>query len=174
MRTIRFEVLPAVGDATGPREGTLSDFLETVPTVLQFGVIPPLHVLNDLLQRGSIDAGMSGACRWEPLVVDSTDWSKLRAALETKAGQYEYIEPPSWVPTYDDWQVWLLELRHGVPAEEHRSLLEQDAALARQLEQAMANGDDDLADLLREQRSDVNDAIARLVMTRLRPPPRVK
>jgi hypothetical protein len=174
MRTVRFEVLPAVGDETVSREGTLSDFLETVPTVLQFGVIPPLHVLNDLLQRGSIDAGMSGACRWEPLVVDSTDWSKLRAALETKAGQYEYIEPPSWVQTYDEWQVWLLELRHGVPAEEHRSLLEQDAALARQLEQAMVNGDDNLADLLREQRSDVNDAIARLVMTRLRPPRRVE
>jgi hypothetical protein len=78
------------------------------------------------------------------------------------------------VQTYDEWQVWLLELRHGVPAEEHRSLLEQDAALARQLEQAMVNGDDNLADLLREQRSDVNDAIARLVMTRLRPPRRVE
>src|SRR5687767_2497482 len=174
MRTVRFEVLPGVGDETVPREGTLSDFLETVPTVLQFGVIPPLHVLNDLLQRGGIDAGMSGACRWEPLDVDSPDWSELRAALETGAGQYEYIEPPVWVLTYDDWQVWLLELRHGVPAEAHRSLLEHDAALARQLEQAMANGDDDLADLLREQRSEVNDAIARLVMTRLRPPPRVK
>jgi hypothetical protein len=173
MRTVRFEVLPAVGDET-VREGTLSDFLETVPTVLQFGVIPPLHVLNDLLQRGSIDAGMSGACRWEPLGVDSTDWSELRTALETGPGQYEYIEPLVWVQTYDDWQVWLLELRHGVPAEEHRSLLEQDAVLARQLEQAMANGDDDLADLLREQRSDVNDAIARLVMTRLRPLRRVE
>jgi hypothetical protein len=38
----------------------------------------------------------------------------------------------------------------------------------------MANGDDDLADLLREQRSDVNDAIALLVMTRLDPPRRVE
>jgi hypothetical protein len=173
MRTVRFEVLPAVSDETALREGTLADFLESVPTVLQFGVIPPLHVLNNLLQRGSIDAGMSGACRWEPLLVDTTNWSELRAALET-GDRYEYVEPPSWVQTYDDWQVWLLELRHGVPAEEHRSLLEHDAALARQLEQAMANGDDDLADLLREQRSDVNDAIARLVMTRLRPPPRVQ
>jgi hypothetical protein len=173
MRTVRFEVLPGVGDETVSLEGPLSEFLESVPTVLQFGVIPPLQVLNDLLQRGSIDAGMSGACRWDPLAVEARDWSELRAALEAGAG-HEYIEPPSWVQTYDDWQVWLLELRHGVPAEEHRRLLDQDAALARELEQAVANNDDDLADTLREQRSDVNDAIARLVMTRLQTKRRAK
>lgn len=171
MRTVRFEVLPGVGDETVSVEGTLTNLIESIPTVLQFGVIPPLHVLNDVLQRGSIDAGMSGSCRWEPLEVDATDWSELRTALET-GDRYEYVEPPSWVLSFEDWQVWLLELRHGVPAEEHRLLLEQDTVLARALEQAEADGDDDLADLLREQRSDVNDAIARLVMTRLRLPRR--
>jgi hypothetical protein len=127
-------------------------------------------VVNDVLRRGGIDAGMSGACQWEPFEIDATDWSELRSALETGADRYEYVEPPPWVQTYDDWQVWLLELRHGVPAEEHRRLLEQDAVLAQEMRQALADGDDERATLLHVQRTDVNNAIARLVMTRLRRP----
>jgi hypothetical protein len=167
MRTVHFEVLPGVGDGKESLEGSLTDLVESTPTLLQFGVIPPLHVLNDVLRRGGIDAGMSGGCKWEPFEIDATEWSRLRTALETGASRYEYVEPPAWVQTYEYWQVWLLELRHGVPAEEHRRLVDEDAVLERELQQALAQGDDDRVLVLHAQRSDVNSAIARLVMTRL-------
>lgn len=42
-----------------------------------FGVIPPLHILNEKLVLGEHDSGMGGACSWKPFQLSNDDYIEL-------------------------------------------------------------------------------------------------
>lgn len=59
----------------------MSEFLLWVPgiayAVKAFHVIPPFEPLNDLLQRGVQDAGMSGGCEWSQFQITREEYDEL-------------------------------------------------------------------------------------------------
>ena len=55
-----------------------------LPTVFSAQLIPPLHVVNDLLRRGVRDAGMSGGCEWKPFEITHPEWVDLANDLKAR------------------------------------------------------------------------------------------
>jgi hypothetical protein len=114
MRKISFAVLGGVGGSS-EEQGTVVDLLSAIPYLLTAQLVPPLHVVNDLLMKGIYDAGMSGGCEWEPFHIDASEWNDFRRALaEPHSGAAcEFVEPPDWVKTYDDWHSWVMTFKYG-------------------------------------------------------------
>ena len=106
---------------------------------LALDVLPPLRVANDVLRRGESDAGMSGGCRWEPFEIGAEEYKELANKLELSA----MTEVPGWVQDHEDWTVWEMERRRGVPADEHRRLRgEYEQAEAAYNEARAQSGED--------------------------------
>jgi len=121
MRRVRYQTIAhgAVGD---PVEGSLQEFLLSIPYLLVPSLpIPPLFVLNDVLAKGIVDAGMSGGCQWEPFLITPPEWEELTSAL-TRASGLVVGEPAAWVRTYSDWSTWCLAHKLGIPLDEQLQL----------------------------------------------------
>jgi hypothetical protein len=166
MRTVTFEVLPGTGSGGPTLRGTVVDLLVNIPYLLMPGMVPSRPPLNDLLRRGLSHAGMSGGCRWEPFELDADEWGEVRDALTTSGCRY--MEPPDWVADYEDWFAWLFDTLYGVPAEEHRRLMREDAELERAIARAAADDDQDALLDLHMQRIRVGEQMTTLVTTHLR------
>ncbi len=140
MKKIKFQVLPCVGPDLPKETGNVVDLLKAIPYFLK-SRIPTLSVLNDLLRSGVYDAGMSGGAKWEPFVLNDIEYVEVRAELETLG--LEWVEPPGGVRTRSDWQIWEMEIDHGVPADEHRRLNDLCEETERKLNIENNNGHDD-------------------------------
>lgn len=86
---------------------------------------------------------MSGGCRWEPFALEPAEYDELVAALSEAddAHRAVSVEPPEWVRTLEEWQVWTQEYRHGIPAERNLEYARRLAALDAEREAAEARGD---------------------------------
>ena len=60
-----YEILPAMGTGTLKQQGNTKDLLKNIPYLLSSGIIPPEFVVNEILSKGKVDAGMSGGATWE-------------------------------------------------------------------------------------------------------------
>lgn len=130
-----FELLPATGPGSIAESGNTVTLLMNIPYLLSSGLIPPEFVVNELLSRGLNDAGMSGGAQWAPYRLKQGDFDALVDALKEAStlGDLEYREPDAWVKNFEDWHVWVMYEKHGVPWEEHKRL--NDVTVA--IEQAM-------------------------------------
>ena len=145
MRPLSFHVLAGTGDGRTRVEGTLPQLVREIPALLSCGLVPPRAIMNEVLRRGSWDAGMSGGCQWTPFEIDDEEWDELASLLTTSDRQLAYVAPPSWVESFSDWHIWTMEHRHGVPASAHRELVREYDQLADAARQARASGDDEQA-----------------------------
>jgi len=103
VREVRFKRHPAVGGNTFPWErGTLLDLLLALPARLDF--MPPLAVVNDILRKGEMNAGMSGGASWKPFSINDSEYAELVEELLTLPG-YNVIHDPSLevCVTYEDF-----------------------------------------------------------------------
>ena len=119
MRDVRFKIYPGVGGATPSWEyAPLDEFLLTAPIFTYelkgFGVIPPLHVLNEKLLLGKYDAGMGGACDWKPFEIDADEYSALVMELTTNPN-FRIIEDEELKekPNFRKWHGALLSKYAG-------------------------------------------------------------
>lgn len=78
-----------MGNDIGPWEYVdLAQFLLWHSPSLRYVVgiwkqIPPLHILNEELESGGKDQGMSGGCFWKPFTLSQADYSELFEELIT-------------------------------------------------------------------------------------------
>ncbi|MEW8632249.1 MAG: hypothetical protein AB2591_19805 [Candidatus Thiodiazotropha sp.] len=96
MRDVRYKILPPVGPGEGPWEyACLNEFIFHIPTfsysVGISGVIPPIHVLNEIFKQGEDDAGMSGGAKWKPFEIENDEYNELVEMLLTSP-EKEFIE----------------------------------------------------------------------------------
>ena len=114
MKDIRFKNYAA----TGPREAQwehapLDVFLLTTPMFVYalsvFGVIPPLHVINEIMLLGEHDAGMGGGAEWKPFEITKDEYEELVENLVTNP-EHKIIEDRElWEkPNYKKWNGALL------------------------------------------------------------------
>lgn len=164
MRSVSFSVLGGVGGSTKQR-GTVADLLDAIPYFLSPQLIPPLHVVNDLLRRGVRDAGMSGGCKWEPFEITHPEWVDLANDLKalTSERACKWVEPPEWVKTYDDWNAWVMIFKYGYP-EDFREIERECRDLERAHKQATKDGNVDLAEELRLRALEADTKLAQFVM----------
>lgn len=108
LERLKYKILPAVGSGSFPTEGTVADLLFDIPYFFLAKIIPPIDVVNEVLQKGVMDAGMSGGCKWKPLQLDAKSYAELAAYLR----QLDFVnnQPPDWVKTHPDWHCWCAEL----------------------------------------------------------------
>lgn len=164
MRNIAYVVLGGVGGEF-PKQGTVADLLSSVPYLLMSKVIPPLHVTNDLLLRGLVDAGMSGGCRWEPFQISQEEWVELVEHLTSLPDDKacDFVQPPDWVTSIDDWHSWIMTYRHGFP-QEIRELDREERRLKQEIEKALSEGNQALVEELHLQRIAVGNKVAEFAM----------
>ncbi|MGB7847805.1 MAG: hypothetical protein WBL63_19490 [Candidatus Acidiferrum sp.] len=93
-RRVKYEILAAVGPGRFLKEGGLADLLFEIPYFFLAEIIPPIGVVNEILNRGTVDAGMSGGCKWKPFQVDRTMYAKL--VVDLKKLRFRVVEPPDW------------------------------------------------------------------------------
>src|SRR5687768_3421973 len=66
-------------------QAPLAFFVMDVPYLLIRGVLPPRHVLNEILEIGQLGGGMSPAARWTPFSLTEAEYAQLVHDL-----------PPAW------------------------------------------------------------------------------
>jgi hypothetical protein len=129
MREITFVQRPGIGPGVSPpRTGSTADLVMSLPYVVM-REIPPRRVLNDVLARGFLDAGMSGGCIWEPFQIEEPEFAELVRELQRRGTRPvqgpEGVDPggdpfdvplvPEHVQTYEDWSAYRIERRLGKP-----------------------------------------------------------
>lgn len=140
---LKYKILPPVGPGRFSTEGSVADLLFDIPYFFLARIIPPMAVVNEVLPKGVVDAGMSGGCKWKPFQLDHASYAKLAADLRQM--EFVTIEPPDWVTTHSDWHNWCAELVWGIPALESRRQWAEISELNAQREAAIRAGDDQLA-----------------------------
>ena len=48
-----------------------------------FRVVPPFHIINELLVSGKDEAGMSGGCEWKPFILLDDEYDEIVEELMT-------------------------------------------------------------------------------------------
>jgi len=149
-----------LGRGRSNASGSVADLLTGGPyPSLSPPEVPPLAIVNELLgERGG--AGMNGGRQWRPFVLSAGEYSDLVNELVASRG-FTIIEVPPWVASGEDWHVWLMERRRGVPAEHQRQLNQRARDLAKQFEDARADPDtpaDQLAKMYLEAKRADQDA----------------
>ncbi len=147
MREVTYAVLAGVGDDRHRRVQPLADFVLDVPNLIKpHDVIPPLHILNDVLRRGLRDAGMSGACEWSPFELSAAEYDELLAVLGERGCRT--LETPGSIESWGDWHAWVFDKRYAVPFAEHRALSRVWEELDAARRQARDRGDEAAAERL--------------------------
>lgn len=139
-----FEILPATGPGTIKQHGDTTDLLQSIPYLLTSGIIPPEIVMNEILSKGKVDAGMSGGAIWKPYKLKIGSFDSLVKELEasSKTGPLIYKQPDQWVKNYEDWNVWVIYIKYGVPWEEHKRLNDAVVVLEKQMDTAKDRNDE--------------------------------
>lgn len=61
----------------------LADFVLDVMYLMGRGVIPPLHVLNEVLRQGGDNGGMGPGTSWKPFEVTEEEYNEMVSVLLT-------------------------------------------------------------------------------------------
>lgn len=99
------------------RKAPLSEFVLDILYLMDIdGVIPPFHILNEVLQRGGNSGGMGPGTSWKPFSLTESEYDELLKALLTldineARKNHPYIafdsvktdESLHDIPTYLEW-----------------------------------------------------------------------
>lgn len=64
-----------------PCEGTLLTFIYDIPYFSGCGVLPPYHILNQILAGGGTTGGMSPGATWKPFTISREKYDELVVAV---------------------------------------------------------------------------------------------
>jgi hypothetical protein len=146
MRNIRYYQLPPIGSDDQPYKATIIEFILDIPYLLNYGLVPPLHILNEIFKTGFEDAGMSGGCKWEPFKIDQNEYEEIvKTLFAVSQKSYSLIEPPEWVKNPEDWHIWCQEYEMAIPHETFYRLSMEDKKWSKLKRQAEESGNNDLA-----------------------------
>lgn len=83
MREVHYKVHWSYGSRGSKRKAPLAEFILDIPYFMAGnGVIPPLHVLNEVLLQGGDDGGMGPGATWELFSIGESEYHELVEALQ--------------------------------------------------------------------------------------------
>ena len=104
-------------------------------------LIPPLVLVNEKLASGKDFSGDDGHT-WDPFQITEDEWHEVVTTLQQLPDQqYAFIEPPTWVTTLAEWDIWKQEVRLGVPSDQHRPLDTEHRYWEKKRDEAHQQGD---------------------------------
>lgn len=141
--------------------------LNDIPYFLMEGqLIPPRHILNDLLRRGVDDAGMSGHVEWEPFEVGEGEYAAVADELQQRGMTLPDTGSPDNVNTYEIWVEWGIVHRMGDDAD--AAELAELFAARRKLEEerrlSEEQGDEDNVERLWRELIHVSSRISEIMV----------
>lgn len=83
MITVCYTVFDLAGEKE--RESSMSEFMLEAPGLIPLGIIPPLHILNEILSLGQIGGGMSPGCRWSAFEINKRQYDELVSDLQNRS-----------------------------------------------------------------------------------------
>ena len=136
-----FYIMPPIGSDESTIKGNTATLLTYIPYLYASGVFPSENVLNEVLSKGISDAGMSGGARWTPYNIKKEEFETIFEEVKSISTltNLEYIEPAHWVKSFDDWNIWVMHIKHNIPWEEHKKLNDIVIEIEKELEVAKAN-----------------------------------
>ncbi len=99
MQQLRIKIVPGMGSSEGKWEVVgLDEFITRHSPGLSMHVrcakqFPPFHILNEELESGGRDMGMSGGCFWKPFKISKSEYDEVKEEL---------ITSPEYELNYDD------------------------------------------------------------------------
>ena len=135
MRQMDFVITGMHGEEEN--SGASLDLLRSIPYLLM-KYVPPIVVINSILISGENDAGMSGGARWVPFELAVDEYEEISEILESDG--LKKLETPGWVQTFSDWVIWIYEVDHEVPSDEHRRLEAIYDEIRKRMDDAYAAG----------------------------------
>lgn len=152
MDDIVYRRLPAAGPGSIEVRAPLHEFLLEVPHLFYLDYVPPIRVVNAYLALGRSDAGMSGGCEWDPLVLSEERYSAVVRHLrenEVKGrnGPLRFADVPPTIARRNEWISWVLHTEIGIPYEEHLELVDKEEELREKARRAAERGDANAAEL---------------------------
>ena len=119
-----------------PETGTLFDLLNTNPYFFLGPIkrLPPLIVINSILEAGLDDGGMGDGASWTPFTIEIDEYQQL--ATYCKGFGYEITETPKWVESYMDFLIWVNYLDIGIPWKKNKHLTEEINDIEKQFHNA--------------------------------------
>ncbi|MDO3386375.1 hypothetical protein QWI17_11050 [Gilvimarinus sp. SDUM040013] len=107
---IEYRRVPLTEDGLGPEEGP---FLEPLGYVLfvekacYFGVLPPIEILNEMFNEGSIVSNRNFNLLWSPFKLSNEEYRELVTAVETHPEWGGEVDT-SFNGVAEDWGHWAL------------------------------------------------------------------
>ena len=82
MRVVKYKTHWSYLGAAVKREAPLADFILDVLYLMEdYGIIPPLHVLNQVLQGGGNNGGMGPGTTWRSFTITEAEYQELVKSL---------------------------------------------------------------------------------------------
>ena len=136
-----FVIMPPTGTHEVVEIGNTAKLLTNIPYLYTSGIFPSVEVLNEILSKGISDAGMSGGVKWEAYKVSDDDFDLIFKEVKflSPFTELEYRKPDDWVKNYEDWNVWVMFIKHAVPWEEHKRLNDIVVVIEKEMELAKRN-----------------------------------
>ena len=139
MKEIEYWLLPGVGPGRDKVNGSLYELLNSIPYLFCKKRLPPISVINSILESGLSDAGMSGGVEWNAFTISESDYAEL--ADYCSALGFEITNPPEWVKNRNYFQIWEFEIDHGIPWEVHKKLSDEVDSAESKMKVAQKNGE---------------------------------
>jgi len=159
-----YQVFHATVSGQFPEKGDTVSLLHEIPYLLISEVIPSKEILNEILATGLQDAGMSGGAKWQPYNISQSEFEKLVKSLKLEDPKLEYIAPPSWVRNFDDWGIWIQDIKYGVPWKEHKRLNDRYLSIVRKADEHRKNRYMEKADQLEQEAFAAGNEVAQYHM----------
>jgi hypothetical protein len=81
MRTVKYKRHWSNSSRGVRRKGLLVEFVLDVIYLMDLGIVPPFHILNEVLQDGGHDGGMGPGTSWQPFTISEAEYKELVEAL---------------------------------------------------------------------------------------------
>lgn len=103
-------------------ERSLPDFLLRLPALglaIKYSkAIPPICVVNELLAKGKLDAGMGGCFSWTPTQIDQLTYQELVNSMLDMLGDDVIVFTDESV-TLEEWALSVMELHRQQRGEDN-------------------------------------------------------
>ena len=119
----------------------LADFVLDSPYFIERAFIPPLTILNLRLRSGEWRPAMNPGTTWTPFEISRPKYDELvKQLLSRRPNTLKHADYPRSIQTEDDWTIFLAELLDGIPAEEHKEIVQKVRAMEQARDEVMFHG----------------------------------
>jgi hypothetical protein len=95
MQSVNYKTHWSYGGQGVKRKALLADFILDILYLMEIkGVIPPLHILNEVLLKGGNTGGMGPGTSWRPFSISENEYKELvEALLQLEVSEAKKIHP---------------------------------------------------------------------------------